>query len=114
MRFQDLVPYHDVQDQDKFDALVVDMKANGWVGTPLVVHNGHLLNGSHRWAAACEVAKDNYEFNVPTVELTDEFPDIDQDDLELICEGYNWQQGATELAHAADASLAEYYGLDIH
>lgn len=114
MRFQELIPYHEVQDVEKFNTLVESMRKDGWVGKPLVVHNGFLLNGSHRFAAACEVAKDDYTFEVPIVELTEEFPDIDAEELELVCEGYGWQLGATELARDADRNLAEYYGMDIH
>jgi hypothetical protein len=116
MSFTNLIPYHEVQDEDKLERLVCSMKEKGWQGNPLVVHQGHLLNGSHRFAAACIVKTDNYLFEIPTVNLTDEFefPIEALEDLELICEGYGWQLEATEMAVKIDAGLAKYYGLDIH
>jgi hypothetical protein len=114
MRFQDLIPYHNVEDTAKFDALVMSIKQDGWIGAPLVVHNGHLLNGSHRWAAACEIARDDYQFELPVIELLDAFESMDEDELSDICECDDWQVLATALAYDLDADLVAYYGLDIH
>jgi ParB-like chromosome segregation protein Spo0J len=113
MIWKDLIPYHEVRDQEKFEEIVESIRVNGWKGVPLVVHNGHLLTGSHRFAAACEIAKDDYEFELPTVELTLEF-ELDENDLGLVCEGYGWQLTATEMARDADKNLAAYYGMDIN
>jgi ParB-like chromosome segregation protein Spo0J len=113
--WQELIPYHGIQDKAKFEALAASMRKDGWVGAPLVVHSGYLLTGPHRYAAALMVGREDYGFEVPTVDLTDEFDlsESDVEDLELAMEGYGWQLAATEMATAADKTLADYYGMDI-
>lgn len=115
-RFTDLIPYHEVQDSAKLQSLIESMKRNGWTGEPLVEHQGYLLNGSHRFAAACEVLKDNYQFKPQVVSLEDivDLSDVAFEDIDLVQEGYNWQLGVTELIRDYDASLIDQYGLDIH
>jgi hypothetical protein len=114
MNFQDLQPYHDVVDTEKFNQLVESMTVNGWQGSPLVVHEGHLLNGSHRYAAACQVRINDYTFEPKIVELADIF-DLDEiEDLDLIVEGCGWQLEVTETIRKIDPALCEEYGLDIH
>ena len=115
MRFQDLQPYHGVQDEVKFSELVESMTANGWYGSPLVAYEGYLLNGSHRWAAACEVAKDNYLFSPEIVELEDIF-DLDEvEDLEEEIMGLdNWQRYLMAAVRRVSPDICQEYGLDIH
>ena len=116
MRFQDLQPYHEVLDEAKFTNLVESMTANGWQGSPLVAYEGYLLNGSHRWAAACEVAKDNYLFSPEIVELEDIF-DLDgvEEDLEEEIMGLdNWQRYLTSAVCRVSPHTCQEYGLDIH
>lgn len=52
-------PLHNVRNKPHFDALVTDMKENGWRGRPLLVierEDDYLAwTGSHRIAAAIEV-----------------------------------------------------------
>lgn len=104
-----LQPYHDVQDQDKFEALVLSMSVSGWVGAPLVKFEECLLTGGHRYAAARHIGLD-----VPVVDLFDVFC-VDQDEvIDLIQDLDFWQGEVTRLAIEDNAEIAAELGMDIH
>ena len=50
-----IIPLHEVRDEEKLNNLIESMKENGWTGRPIVVLDiGDIqaLTGSHRYAAA--------------------------------------------------------------
>jgi hypothetical protein len=118
-------PWHEVTDQDKYLALVESMRANGWVGAPIVVITGRdhgwgagdptAITGSHRIAAAIETGTD-----IPTVDLDDLLAEHGTSLTELD-EEYGTdpdddrhEEAVTRLAYHLPANVVEQYGLDAH
>lgn len=75
---ENVEPLHEVQDDAKFEDLVVSMKDGGWKGRPVVVFEGAAgimgLTGSHRIAAAKEAGVDIpiYEVDKDAANFVDE------------------------------------------
>lgn len=103
-----LTPYHEAYDQDKLQALVADMIANGWVGAPLVKFDDQLLTGSHRYRAA-ELAELDH---IPVVDYKDVFCVDDADEIVNDCE--LWVVELTYAALDSDPEIAEELGMDAH
>lgn len=72
----ELVEYHGTRDQEKLNSLIEAMRENGWQGRPILAQGYMAWTGSHRIAAAREVARDDYRFRVPVIEIP---ADIDVD-----------------------------------
>lgn len=85
VRISNIIPFHEVRDQDKFEKLTADMEENGWKGRPLLVigcgGEYRALTGSHRLPAARKAGLE--EVPVACVEYGTMFDDcnITTDDL---------------------------------
>ena len=118
-------PWHEVYDQDKFETLVESMRANGWVGAPVVVIAGAdhgwgagdpiAITGSHRIAAAIEA-----DIDVPTISLDDLLAEHGTSLAELDEEhgtapdDERHEEAVTRLAYHLPADVVDHYGLDAH
>lgn len=77
-----LRPPHEVRDSEKLEQIKNDMKANSWVGRPILaidlVDYKQALTGSHRIASATEI-----ELEIPTVTISNEL-------FTQICDECDW------------------------
>ena len=85
LSIKQIVPFHEVRDQEKLEALTQSMKENGWVGRNIVgFYIGgefRAITGSHRYSAAEAAGLE--EIDVECVEYGTMFDDygITTDDL---------------------------------
>lgn len=102
---------HEVNDNEKLQAIAADMKVNGWVGNPVLIDDGEsnepkALTGSHRIAAAAIAGVDveYYSLADTDIDVGALFFDCNDDDdmLEVIEAGSD--EDATRIMRAEVAS----------
>lgn len=109
-------PWHEIRDETKLADLIESMQANGWLGAPIVVIDGHIaITGSHRLAAAEFVGLD-----VPTVDLDEllaahgtSLADLDEEYGTLPGDELHYEV-VTRLDYHLPADVVDHYGLDAH
>ncbi len=112
----DIIPPHEVQDENLLTTLTNSMRTTGWNGAPIVWDptTSQALTGSHRIAAAHAAG-----INVPVIDVrtiaTDAGHDWDQI-LEDTADGWLTDPFAAvaHLATLIPADTAAHYGLDAH
>lgn len=62
------ITYQIEVDEMKVNAIIDDMKNNGWIGAPIVVWDDTLVTGNHRYAACQEI-----DMEPETIELSEVF-----------------------------------------
>jgi ParB-like nuclease domain len=103
-------PYHAAFESEKLAQLVESMKANGWVGAPLVYFDDQLMTGSHRYRAAELAGLET----IPCVKYSDVFC-VDAADVDNVVRNHDdWVVELTALALGSDPKVAEYLGMDAH
>lgn len=109
----DLLPAHEIRDDDKLAALTASMREHGWHGAPIVIakegYGDQALTGSHRLAAA-EAA----DIEVPVVDIRTLAADHGHDFDELVQACGDLFDAARRLADQLPADVTAYYGLDLH
>lgn len=110
INIQNIVPFHEVRDQEKLEALTQSMKENGWKGRNIVgFYIGgefRAITGSHRLPAAEAVGFE--EIDVECVEYGTMFEDygITTDDLKDPDQIYR-------MIEEYDEEAAELYSEDV-
>lgn len=100
-------PYHEVRDDEKFQALCRSLRTEGWKGAPLVADGEFLITGAHRYAACCAV-----EVRPEVVDIRDIVPNWD-----AIMQDWDepaWGEGMYAQATSdIPAEIRAAYGIDI-
>lgn len=119
-----LIPFHNVRDGAKFDAIKADMIANGWIGPALVAWDDHLITGAHRHAAALainEAAESDWDLptiDVPVVQIADLAEQDGVDFLALCeeegCDGVDSGMLVSVLDRCVTQQTRDFYGIDAH
>lgn len=109
-----LVPYHEVRDPNKVQALAESMERNGWTGPPIVVDGEQALTGVHRIAAWRSLGRPDYE--IPTIELSEVFAEAGLDMAECHaawgCPTID-DPAFAQFINELPRSVREKYGIDI-
>lgn len=108
-------PRHEVRDAAHLQMLVDSIRANGWVGAPIVVHGENAFTGAHRLAAIDILRDEGIEIDIPTVEI-ERICHICDVDWAAHCQewdGLTYDRDRT-IAEKLPAEIVEYYGLDLH
>lgn len=71
-------------DQTKLEEAKADLEQNGWQGPPLVSHDGRIITGTYRYAAARALGWDLAD--LPTVTLEELFTEVGLDMHGVIAE----------------------------
>jgi len=113
-----MTPYHDVDDAAKVDALAASMKANGWVGPPLVAWYSCLITGVHRFAAVEKLEQEGIFIDIPTVDIRD-LAEIEGKDFDAICteegcDGIDSPALIYVLDRVVSQQMRDEYGIDVH
>lgn len=97
----------------KVDRIAESLLRDGWVGAPIVVHEGAMVTGSHRYEALRSAGLD-YQFDVPTVELADVFAEVDLDLSDAMTDEDSseaWDSGFVFVLRALPVDTIEKYGI---
>lgn len=67
-------------DPDKVREIAESIKANGWVGAPILITEGNLITGSHRLAALKLLEEEDWDFNADDLgDIAESVDDIVRD-----------------------------------
>lgn len=104
---------HEAEDQAKVEALAASMRADGWVGAPVVVwDDAYQITGVHRAAAA-----DLAGIEMETIDLSAVFAE-DGADWFAAVETYNagdgsyWTTDVEPMIEMLSAEIKAKYGID--
>lgn len=105
-----LVPVHET-DSQKVEEIKESLKT-GWVGIPIVFHEGYLVTGHHRQQAVMD--SPDLGFDIPTISLEDVFEEFDLDLQEAMEEEgclETWDAGFVYVLDKLPAEALEKYGI---
>ena len=102
-------PNPDELDPEKVRALTESIRANGWIGSPLVCFEGRLITGSHRYAAAHALGLSS----IPTKDLEAVFAEAGIGDFRSRWEASNHddQDLFSLILELLPKGVREYYDL---